>query len=264
MTVKTNLFPGGVRRALTMSYDDGQLFDVRLAALFDKYHIRGTFHLNSGNIGKERYVKESVLAQLYRNHEVSVHTVTHPDLTQIPDTGVLTEILEDKKMLEAACGYPVRGMSYPFGAYSEHVIELARSCGMEYSRTVEATGRFDLPEDFMKWHPTAHHNGDLKGLWKQFKERDFDQMLLFYVWGHSFEFDGADNWEVMEEFCKMAADQEDVWYATNIQIKDYVTAVRSLVFSTDMHMVYNPSALDVWISVDGEPVCIRAGKLWKR
>ena len=138
-----------------MSYDDGQLFDVRLAALFDKYHIRGTFHLNSGNIGKERYVKESVLAQLYRNHEVSVHTVTHPYLTQIPDTGVLTEILEDKKMLEAACGYPVRGMSYPFGAYSEHVIELARSCGMEYSRTVEATGRFDLPEDFMKWHPTA-------------------------------------------------------------------------------------------------------------
>ena len=264
MTVKTNLFPGGVRRALTMSYDDGQLFDVRLAALFDKYHIRGTFHLNSGNIGKERYVKESVLAQLYRNHEVSVHTVTHPYLTQIPDTGVLTEILEDKKMLEAACGYPVRGMSYPFGAYSEHVIELARSCGMEYSRTVEATGRFDLPEDFMKWHPTAHHNGDLKGLWKQFKERDFDQMLLFYVWGHSFEFDGADNWEVMEEFCKMAADQEDVWYATNIQIKDYVTAVRSLVFSTDMHMVYNPSALDVWISVDGETVCIRAGKLWKR
>lgn len=68
----------------------------------------------------------------------------------------------------------------------------------------------------------------------------------------------------MEEFCKMAADQEDVWYATNIQIKDYVTAARSLVFSTDMHMAYNPSALDVWISVDGEPVCIRAGKLWKR
>ena len=36
MTVKANLFPGGVRRALTMSYDDGQIFDVRLAELFDK------------------------------------------------------------------------------------------------------------------------------------------------------------------------------------------------------------------------------------
>lgn len=33
MTVKANLFPGGVRRALTMSYDDGQIFDVRLAEL---------------------------------------------------------------------------------------------------------------------------------------------------------------------------------------------------------------------------------------
>ena len=199
--------------------------------------------------------------------EINIHIPTLCFLKDVSEIGCCRMCLVEVKgsrALQAACGYPVRGMSYPFGAYSEHVIELARSCGMEYSRTVEATGRFDLPEDFMKWHPTAHHNGDLKGLWKQFKERDFDQMLLFYVWGHSFEFDGADNWEVMEEFCKMAADQEDVWYATNIQIKDYVTAARSLVFSTDMHMVYNPSALDVWISVDGEPVCIRAGKLWKR
>lgn len=78
MTVKANLFPGGVRRALTMSYDDGQIFDVRLAELFDKYHIRGTFHINSGNLGGDKYVKKEDFARVYRNHEVSVHTVTHP------------------------------------------------------------------------------------------------------------------------------------------------------------------------------------------
>lgn len=61
MTVKANLFPGGVRRALTMSYDDGQIFDVRLAELFDKYHIRGTFHINSGNLGGDKYVKKKTL-----------------------------------------------------------------------------------------------------------------------------------------------------------------------------------------------------------
>ena len=127
MRIKANLFPGGVRRALTMSYDDGQIFDVRLAELFDKHHIRGTFHINSGNLGGDRYVKESEFARVYRNHEVSVHTVTHPFPTQIPDAALIKEILEDKRKLEELCGYPVRGMSYPFGDDSEHVITVARS-----------------------------------------------------------------------------------------------------------------------------------------
>lgn len=262
--IKTNLFPGGVRRALTLSYDDGQIFDVRLASLFDKYHMKATFHLNSGNLGKEGYVKENVLSQLYRRHEVSVHTVTHPFPTQIPDAELRREIVEDKRRLEELCGYPVRGMSYPFGDYSEHAICVARSCGMEYSRTVEDTGRFAIPQDFMKWHPTTHHDGDLEGLWKRFMERDFEEMLLFYVWGHSFEFDRENTWDKMEAFCQMAADNENVWYATNIEIKDYITAVRGLVYSEDGKMIYNPSCQSVWLTVDGEPVCIPAGALWKK
>lgn len=124
MTVKANLFPGGVRRALTMSYDDGQIFDVRLAELFDKYHIRGTFHINSGNLGGDKYVKKEDFARVYRNHEVSVHTVTHPFPTQIPDTALLKEILEDKQTLEELCGYPVRGMSYPSGIIRNMLLRL--------------------------------------------------------------------------------------------------------------------------------------------
>ena len=148
MQIKQNLFPGGVRRALTMSYDDGPDFDYRLVELFNRYGIRGTFHLNSGRLGKKDSVKKEDVASLYRHHEVSSHTVTHPFLDQIPDGTVLREILRDRRMLEGLCGYPVRGMSYPFGRYTEHAISLLRGCGIEYSRTVEATGSFDLPEDF--------------------------------------------------------------------------------------------------------------------
>ena len=113
-------------------------------------------------------------------------------------------------------------------------------------------------------HPTTHHNGDLEGLWKRFMERDFEEMLLFYVWGHSFEFDRENTWDKMEAFCQMAADNENVWYATNIEIKDYITAVRGLVYSEDGKMIYNPSCQSVWLTVDGEPVCIPAGALWKK
>ena len=57
----------------------------------------------------------------------------------------------------------------------------------------------------------------------------------------------------------MAGGRSDVWYATNVEIMDYVTAVRALRYSEDQTMVYNPSALDVWISVNGDPVCIEGG-----
>ncbi len=260
MEIKNNLFPGGVRRALTMSYDDGAEFDYRLAEIFRQNGIRGTFHLNSGKLGEKGYVRREDIAKLYQDQEVSVHTLTHPYLTQIPDSQALEEILEDRRALEELCGYPVRGMSWPFGAYTEHVIGIAKACGMEYSRTVEATGGFDLPQDFLKWHPTAHHDGDLEGLWKQFLERGFEQMLLFYVWGHSHEFDRNHNWEKIESFCRMAGGRDDVWYATNVEIMDYVQASRSLRFSADRKMVYNPSAQDVWLSVDKEPVCVAAGE----
>ena len=44
-------FPGGKHKVLTMSYDDGRLEDRRLVALFNRYGIRGTFHLNSALLG---------------------------------------------------------------------------------------------------------------------------------------------------------------------------------------------------------------------
>lgn len=41
-------YPGGKFKALTMSYDDGQIHDRRLVEIFNRHGIKGTFHLNSG------------------------------------------------------------------------------------------------------------------------------------------------------------------------------------------------------------------------
>jgi hypothetical protein len=40
-----------------MSYDDGRTQDRRLVALFNRFGIRGTFHLNSGFLGDERHIR---------------------------------------------------------------------------------------------------------------------------------------------------------------------------------------------------------------
>ena len=261
MKITFSFYPEGRRKALTMSYDDGQIHDRRLVEIFNKYGIRGSFHLNSGTFDDGVFLKSSEIKDLFKGHEISAHSLTHPYLTLLPNEMIVSEIIEDRRRLEALAGYPVRGMSYPFGAYSEELMKLLPVLGIEYSRTVNSHGGFQTPGDFLAWHPTCHHDNNLFDKCKQFMNQlQWMQMPLFYVWGHSFEFDRNKNWDLMEEFCKMVSGDDSVWYATNIEIMDYLKAIKNLKFSVDKKMVFNPSATAVWIGVDGEAVGIEPGK----
>ena len=71
-----------------------------------------------------------------------------------------------------------------------------------------------------------------------------------YVWGHSYEFNRDNSWDMIENFCKYIGGRDDIWYATNIQIVDYMKAARNLKFTANADVVYNPSAIPVWIRVD--------------
>lgn len=262
MDISFSFYHGGRRKALTMSYDDGQIHDRRLVEIFNKYGIRGAFHLNSGKLDEEAFLSSSEVGNLFRGHEISAHSLNHPNLTLIPNETVVYEIIEDRRRLEALAGYPVRGMSYPFGVYSKELLGILPGLGVEYSRTIQSHGRFHIPDNFLAWHPTCHHEDNLLDRLKEFKTLpSWSQMPLFYVWGHSYEFDRKGNWDLIEEFCKRASDDESVWYATSIEIMDYIKAMKNLKISIDRRMVYNPSAIPVWISVDGEAVKIEPGTL---
>ena len=258
MKIDYGFYPQGKKRAFTMSYDDGHIHDRRLIEIFNKYDIKGTFHLNSGNFGQDHIVRPDELKEIYKGHEVSAHTLTHPYMTLLSKEMLVHEIMKDRKNLEDLVGYPVRGMSYPFGAFDDVVVESARTLGMEYSRTCIDNPYFGIPRDFLMWNPTCHHSNAMSKLEHFQNPNPWEVMHLFYVWGHSFEFyRDNDNWTPIEEFCKRVSHDENVWYATNVEIKDYITALRGLVFSADRHIIYNPSGLSVWISVDKEPAEIK-------
>ena len=84
--------------------------------------------------------------------------------------------------------------------------------------------------------------------------------LLFYVWGHSYEFERAGNWDLIEKFCERAGGHDDIWYATNIEIVDYINAVRSLRVSVKSDKIYNPSAQTVWFMADNEVMKVEPGE----
>ncbi|MFW5981441.1 MAG: polysaccharide deacetylase family protein [bacterium] len=261
MDISFAYYPGAKKKALTMSYDDGQIFDRRLVEIFNKYGIRGSFHLNSGKFDSEPFLDSVEIRDLFKGHEISAHSVNHPFLTKIPEEAIVEEIREDRRKLEELAAYPVRGMSYPYGDYNQDLVKLLPALGIDYSRTVHSHGRFTLPDNFLSWHPTCHHEDNLMVKCNEFLNLDsYLQMPLFYVWGHSFEFDRDNNWDLIEEFSKVISNNDEIWYATNIEIMDYINALKALKFSVNRKKIYNPSAMSVWIELEGQPLKIEAGE----
>ena len=247
-----NCFPGGKFKALTMSYDDGKLEDRRLVDIFNHNGIRGTFNLNGGKLGYPDTVTAEELNTLYAGHEIATHTLTHPTIARCPMVSVAAEILEDRKRLEAITGSPVRGHAYPNSSSSEEICALFHSLGIAYGRSTGSNRSFALPTDPMLWQPTCHHNDpQLMDLGRRLANNTSKHLLfLMYVWGHSYEFSRNDNWHVIEEFCALMGGREDIWYATNIEIIDYMEVLKRLQYTCDCTKVYNPSAQSAWLEVN--------------
>lgn len=181
----------------------------------------------------------------------------------MPSQMLLKELWEDKAALEDLTGYPVRGLSWPYGAVEERCVQAAKLCGLEYSRCTRSSGNLNLPEDWLRLAPTAHHGEPLHPILEKLLDSHRKDMRLCYIWGHSYELDRNDGWAHLEEFCRAAANRREIWYATNIQIKEYLDALSRLVFNAKLTMAYNPSALPLWFSADNVPVCIQPGQIWR-
>jgi peptidoglycan/xylan/chitin deacetylase (PgdA/CDA1 family) len=256
-------FPGGKAKALTMSYDDGKVQDERLVQIFNQYGIKGTFNLNFGLMDQPQRIPRERVKEVYRGHEVATHTMTHPTIARCPMPQLAEEILEDRKGLESLTGGIVRGHAYPNGSYNQEIETLFSMLGIAYARTVEIRDDFELPDQPMAWKATCHHNDPTlpeKAQWfLEFQKKQY--LKLFYVWGHSYEFDNDKNWEVIEEFCKMMGGREDIWYATNIEIVEFLEVKSRLRFSASGEMVYNPSAASAWLAVDERIVEVKGGEM---
>lgn len=272
-------YPGGKAKAVTFSYDDGVPQDKRLAALFDKYGMKATFNLCCADLGNKPFTKEQIKEYfISKGHEIAVHGANHRANGNTRPIEGIRDVLDCRLGLEAKCNQIIRGMAYPdtgitlmgnFGNY-EQIKNYLTELDIAYARTLGGDNNsFLLPQDFHAWMPTAHHdNPKIMEYIEEFLNLDISLNAyyamrvprLFYIWGHSYEFDRNDNWEHIEEICKKFASSDELWYATNIEIYDYVYAYKSLRYSADGHMVYNPTLLTIWMDVDGKLYNIKPGE----
>ena len=280
-------WPRGKAGALTTSWDDGTRYDRRLAALLNKYGLKATWNINSGifeftgkqafrkkinNIifgaseaknYKKNFINEKELMKVFKGHEVAVHSQEHPHLWRCPDAVIFSEVVEDRRNLEKLTGCPVRGMAYPCAdTNDERVKNILRKAGILYSRAGISVPNFELPEDFLHWTPTCHQSADFRELWAKYGLND-NRQKLFYLWGHSFEFARENSWERIEDFAKLTGKNPGIWYATNIEIYNYVTAWNGLSASVEMKHLENRSAETLWFTFENKLKNIKPGEIVK-
>ncbi len=267
-------FPGFREKALTFSYDDGQIHDKRLIEIMSKHGIKGTFNLNSNHyFNPDAAIKREELCSLYlaSGNEIAVHGVDHLSLAMTDPGEGTHSIVCDRENLEEITGRIIKGMAYANGSYSDEVCTMLKACGIKYSRTTVSTEKFDMPTDWLKLPATCHHNNPrLMELAHKFIEEPpyhyfpNRKLKLFYLWGHSYEFNNNDNWNVIEEFCEYMGNRDEIWYATNVEIYDYTQAFNRLEYSIFGDIVYNPTSTDIYVELPGDrKVLIPAGEMVK-
>lgn len=227
----------GKKKAITFSFDDGVRQDIRTIEIMNKYGLKGTFNLNSSAIGCKKQVeydgktisRDKVCPQeiksVYAGHEIAVHTLSHPNLTELDDETVVYQVEKDRQILSELCGYEVVGMAYPCGGVNndDRVAGLIKNrTGVKYSRTITSTYNYDLQDNLYRFNPSIHYveYEKLMTMAEEFIELKTDKPQLFYIWGHTYALDhgNAMNWESFEQLCSLLSGKSDIFYGTNKQV----------------------------------------------
>lgn len=267
-------FPGWLEKALTFSYDDAPPADRRVVDILNRRGFKGTFNINTHqrperpqeNPGRDKsgFVSSPIalgeLKALFSGHEVALHGARHETFSSVPPAVVLEDVYRNREVLEKWLGGIARGFAYPCGEASKTGAGdgILRAVGAEYGRVVENTPvLFSLPSDFFTWRPTTHHNGATTDLAERFiAAKAGKEPLLCYIWGHSWEFEIKGNWDAFIAFADKLAPCRDIWHATNIEIKDYLEAARSLVWTHGGKGAINPTSIPVYGIAGGRQIVI--------
>ena len=128
-------FPGGKKKALTLSYDDGMELDAPLVEMLRKAGMKCTFNISTGMFWPEDKEKKQSIYQrmtkaecqaLYTDDvcEIAIHGYDHLDLPTLDTATACCQIVDDRRGLEEAFDRQIHGMAYPYGTTNDDMVSL--------------------------------------------------------------------------------------------------------------------------------------------
>ena len=117
---------------------------------------------------------------LAAGNEIGAHTLTHPRLTEIPESQAREEIFSSKKKLEDEFGIPIRHFCYPYGKWNRRIRDLTEQAGYETAVTLAfgVNAKVDDPFALQRIgvrHPSRNFRNVLGLLLSGFPPRYFRQ-----------------------------------------------------------------------------------------
>ena len=223
---------GTPKKYITIRFDDGITQDARIIEIFKKYNIDCcTFYINTGLYGAnwawvgqsfnrpdvphQRYTRKELQSGIYNGFDVECHTLSHPSLKNLADRQVTREVKNDAENIRKLFGYQPVGLAWPGGdtEWNEQNLKtILETTNIRYGscttrNTAMGLGEFSLPQYFMTWYPTcSFSDADSAALLNSFVKAECTEDMLFYVWGHGYEFDLFNSWDKFEQMVKTIAE----------------------------------------------------------
>ncbi len=149
------------KRPVVLTFDDG--YESVFTNAFPRMQERGwrgvlyllgdrSARVNFWDAGESSHPESRLMTDdqaraLFRaGWDLGAHTLSHPHLDQLPAAEAAREISESKRLLEEAFGVPARSFAYPFGAYTDAVVQAAWDAGFETAVATD-TGGLRLEDD---------------------------------------------------------------------------------------------------------------------
>jgi peptidoglycan/xylan/chitin deacetylase (PgdA/CDA1 family) len=240
----------------TCSFDDGDVLDLRLANLLNKYGIKGTFYIPKSCDLVSKSLSENEIKELSQLVEIGGHTLSHCVLTHIKDSEAYSEIFNCKVWLENIIGEPVFSFCPPTGRFYNQHVSFQKKAGFQVMRTVQMLshslekvrkegGFVTLPTtiqvynhdriDLIKNNLKRFEFGNFSSLRKLF-DKSWEKMsrnyitylarvsnntiddCYFHLWGHSWEIEKYSLWGDLEKFLKSLGEMDEIIYSNNSEL----------------------------------------------
>jgi peptidoglycan-N-acetylglucosamine deacetylase len=114
---------------VALTFDDGptEKYTPQILAILKKYNVKATFFMVGMNAQAHPDIVKMALAD---GHVIANHSMTHPNLTEITDAQLNTEVSNPQTILSNLTGKKPLCLRYPFNASNEHVDDVIRKNNM--------------------------------------------------------------------------------------------------------------------------------------
>jgi len=159
-------FPDGARNYCAVTFDDGftSVVDNALPEL-ESRHIPSTVFVPSGNLGKnpgwiqntaspagqQIVLSADQLVALKKFQLVTIgsHSVSHPNFLKLDSAQASQELTQSKVDLEQVLVRTVNLFSFPYGAYDERIVAMAKAAGYHRVFTIDSSSSQGAPDSFV-------------------------------------------------------------------------------------------------------------------